>query len=86
MLLPGTHTHEADGDDDEADERGQPASDPVSEWPEQVGADQVGDGGRQEDGAQLPLVRLHRVHHVDGQRRLQHGDARVGDGDGACGE
>lgn len=55
----------------------------MSDASEEVGADQVGDAGGQEGRSQLPVLRVHRVDHPDGKRRLHHGDAHVGERDRA---
>lgn len=57
---------------------------PVTQWSEEIGSDEVGDGGGEEGGPQLPLGRVHRVHHVNWQRRLQHSDSHVRKCDGPC--
>lgn len=78
-----THAHKTDPNDEEANQRGEPASHQVSEWAKEVGANQVGDGGRDEGDTQLPLRSIHRIHHPEWQGRLQHSNSHVGEGDGA---
>ncbi len=57
--------------------------DDITERAEQVGADQVGHGGGDEDNAKLPLRCVHRVHHPQRQGGLQHAYTHVGEGNGA---
>lgn len=77
------HANQTDADDDQADHAAEPTAHAMGYAAKQIGANEIGDAGGQECGAQLPLLRVHRVHHPDGQRRLQHGNAHVGEGDGA---
>lgn len=55
----------------------------MSERTENVRANKVGYGRRQKGGTLLPVRRLHRVHHPERQRRLEYGDAHVGERDRA---
>ena len=77
------YQHQCESNDEHADERSEPSAHPVSQWPEEVRADEVRDGGREECGTQLPLGGVHLVHHEDGEGRLQHRDAHVGEGNGS---
>ena len=55
----------------------------MAERPEEVRPDQVGDGSGEEGRTELPLGRVHAVHHEERERRLQHAHPHVGEGDGA---
>jgi hypothetical protein len=74
-----THSQQADSHDQHSDHGRQPASHPVAEWTKEVGAQQVGDAGRQKSRSSLPGGSSHVFSHPDWQRRLQHGDAHVGE-------
>ena len=66
---------------------GNPSASPshlVTEWSKDVSADEIGDGGREEDGAVLPHRRAHRKLHPQGQRGLQHRDPHVRERDRPC--
>lgn len=59
----------------------------VSNSTEEISADQIGNAGRQERGAELPVLRVHRVDHPNGQRWLHHGDAHIRERDrSGCGQ
>ena len=77
-----THQYQRHSDDGQPHQRGFPPAHLVTHGAKQVCPDQVGDGGRQEGRAQLPLLAAHLLHHVQRQAGLQHRDTHVGEGDG----
>ena len=72
-----TYEYESEADDIKTNHGGQPPTDAMTQRPEQIGSNQVRDGGWQKGRAQLPLFGIHLVHHKDGKRRLQHCNAHV---------
>ena len=81
-----THQHKSESDDEHADERTFPPSESVSQRSEQIRADQIRDWCGQKCGSLLKFGRVHGVHHENGQRRLEHGDAHISEGNRSGGD
>lgn len=72
-----TYTHQTNTDDDKSEKGCEPPSHLVSKGTEKIRSNQIRYAGGQERDSLLPAVRIHCIHHPDGQRWLQHCYAHI---------